>query len=136
MNTNIEPIHDLKELPDHLNTAAVISMLREMNTNTANIVSMLRAINIRLDKMDAVLKVPTSFKPKKEWTRVRNFEPYIYEVLTNGRSWSYHSVYEELKEKHPELPPFKVNGVQSSLNRMWHEGLIERVTHGVYKKKG
>lgn len=80
------------------------------------------------------LKV-VSNHPPKVLTQIGKFEPYIQEVLADGRPWSVHGIFEEIRKLHPDAPPFKVSGVQNSCNRLWHTNAIEKVATMTYRKK-
>lgn len=76
-----------------------------------------------------------SSKPKRELTQIGKFEPYIHQVLANGKIWSTHGIEEEIKTNHPELPVFNQLGIQNACGRLAKKGIIEKVANKTYRKK-
>lgn len=124
---NTSPIKDLKELPDHLNTLQILQKFH-------NCVTRIEILEKQVSLLQGNKELKPA-KPKKELTRVGSFRNYIDEVLADGRVWSVYSMFEQIKVLHPELPPFKILGVQGACGSLYHRGLIDKVANMHYRKK-
>lgn len=117
---SIQSINDLSKLPEHINETTIVAALRTCLK--------------RLDKLEAMAE-GRKVMPKKELTYVKT-SPYILEVLSNGRVWSYMSIAEQIRVDHPDIAHLiKDNGIRETCGRLYHNGEIEKVNHGVYRKK-
>lgn len=115
MHPKVNPINDLKELPDHMNTEILVATVK-------------RCVE-RLDAIEEALKLTPFYSSRNK------SEILINEVLANEKMWSFHSVHEEIQALHPELHDIALSTIQHALSRLARENKIEKITHGVYRKK-
>lgn len=106
------PINDLEQLPDHMNSELLVATVK-------NCVRRLDAIENALE-----LNFDTIRKDK--------LETLIDNILSNGKIWSFYSVHEEIQLIRPEV---SLSTVQNKMSKLSKENKIERVSHGVYRKK-
>lgn len=120
MNLSATPIKDVKELDSHMNELRLIEAVKKLIE--------------RVDAIEKHLGIKL-IKPKKELIQVGKFEPYIHEVLANGKIFSAFSIAEEIRINHPELPPFKDLALQNACIRLYHKNIIAKIALATYRKK-
>lgn len=105
--------------------------------NELKLLDAVRQLIIRVDKLTNRIAALEENRPngKSALSRIGKYESYILDILSNGRIWSTHSMEEELRIRHPELPEFKQLGLQHACGRLHKSGIIEKVSKCNYRKK-
>ena len=120
---NTSTIKELKDLPQIMNEAALITIVNDLKKR----VEALEESNKELRSQLNLTKIGGA-APR------RTLESYIHEILDDGKIWAQAAICEELNSRYPEAQ-IKETSLQACLNPLAKNGKIAKIAYLTYRKK-
>lgn len=126
MSLELAAKNNLKDLGEHMNEFKLVESVKHLI--------------LRVDKLEQrIIELESGSTArlvvKKNLTQVGRFEPYIHDILSDGKVWSTYTIEEEIRNRYPDIAPFKQLSVQCACGRLAKQGIIEKIATMHYRKK-